>query len=51
MLKTVKVQRLKFGCRLGQDGSKANIVSKVLIEEKLKLVVMSKKKGVSRPKM
>ena len=33
------------------EGSKANIVSKVLIESKLKLVVMSKKKGVSQPKM
>ena len=51
MLKTVKVRRLKFACRLGQDGLKANIVSKVLIEVKLKLVVMSKEKGVSQPKM
>ena len=51
MLNTVNVRRWKFGCQLGQDGLKANIVSKVLIEVKLKLVVMSKKKGVSQPKM
>ena len=51
MLKTVKVRRLKFGCRIGQDGSKVNIVSKVLIKAKLNLVVMSKIKGVSHPKM
>ena len=51
MLKIVKFRRLKFGFHLGQDGSKANIVSKVLIEVKLKLVVMSKNKGVSQPKM
>ena len=50
MWKAVKVRRWKFGCHLGQDGSKANIVSKVLIEAELKLVVMSKKKGVSQPK-
>ena len=42
MLKIVKVRRMKCGCRLGQEGSKANMVSKVLIEVKLKLVVMSK---------
>ena len=36
---------------MGQDGSKVNIMSRVLIEVKLKLVVMSKKKGVSQPKM
>ena len=51
MLKTVKVRRLNFSCHLGQDGSKANIVLKVLIEAKMKLVVMSNKEGVSPPKM
>ena len=51
MLKTVKVCRLKFGFHVGQDGSTMNIVANVLIEAKLKLVVMSKKKGVSQPKM
>ena len=50
MLKTIKVQRWNFGCHLVQDGSKANIVSKVLIEVKLKLVVMLKNKGGSQPK-
>ena len=45
MLKIVKGRRLKFGCYVGQDGSK------VLIKAKLKLVVMSKNKGVSQPKM
>ena len=47
MLKTVKVRRLKFGCRIGQDRSKVHIVSKVPVKVKLKLVVMSKIKGVS----
>ena len=46
-----KGRRLKFGCRVGQDGSKINIVAKVLIKVKLKLVVMSKIKGVAQPKM
>ena len=51
MWKTVKIRRLKFGFRVGQDGSKVNIVVKVLIKVKLKLVVMSKIKGVLQPKM
>ena len=50
MLKDVKVRRSKFGWRLGQDGSKVNIVSKILIVTKLKLVVVLKKKSVSHPK-
>ena len=47
MLQTIKVQRLNFGFRIGQDGLKVNIMSRVLIEAKLKLVAVSKKKGVS----
>ena len=50
-MKAVKVQRSKFGWLLGQDGSKANTVSKVLVEAKLKFAVTLKKKGVSQPKM
>ena len=44
-MKAIKVRSPKFGWRLGQDGSKVNIVSK------LKLVVVPKKKGVSKLKM
>ena len=51
MLKTVKVRRLKFGFCLGQEGLKANIVSKVLIEVKLKLVVMSKDLSMAQLKL
>ena len=51
MLKAIRVRRLKFGCCLGQDVSKVNIMSKVLIVAKLNLGVMSKKKGVLQPKM
>ena len=54
ILKSTKCGRMskfKFGCRVGQEGSKVNIVSKVLIKVKLKLVVMLKIKGVSQPKL
>ena len=51
MSKAVEVRRSKFYWSLCQDGSMVNIVSKVFIVEKLKLVIVLKKKGVSQLKM
>ena len=54
VLKATKCGRLsnfKFGCCVVQEGSKVNIVSKVLVKAKPKLVVMSKIKSVSQLKM